>query len=96
VLLHDHLDGGLRPTTVIELAREVGHTLPTTDPGELAQNLAVGHRDERPLLLVLAAAGPAGGVQDALEMLVSQRLVGEPPDDPDRVDRLPGLHFGPV
>ena len=24
VLLHDHLDGGLRPTTVIELAREVG------------------------------------------------------------------------
>ncbi len=37
VLLHDHLDGGLRPTTVIELAREVGHTLPTTDPGELAR-----------------------------------------------------------
>ena len=37
VLLHDHLDGGLRPTTVIELAREVGHTLPTTDAGELAR-----------------------------------------------------------
>ncbi len=37
MLLHDHLDGGLRPTTVIELAREVGHTLPTTDPGELAR-----------------------------------------------------------
>src|SRR4029453_13577462 len=33
----DHLDGGLRPTTVIELAREVGHTLPTTDAGELAR-----------------------------------------------------------
>ncbi|GAA4675955.1 adenosine deaminase [Nocardioides nanhaiensis] len=28
VLLHDHLDGGLRPATVLELAREVGHTLP--------------------------------------------------------------------
>jgi adenosine deaminase len=37
VLLHDHLDGGLRPTTVIELAAEQGYTaLPTTDPGELA------------------------------------------------------------
>ncbi|MBE8470195.1 adenosine deaminase [Streptomyces justiciae] len=35
-VLHDHLDGGLRPATVIELAAEVGHTLPTTDPDELA------------------------------------------------------------
>jgi adenosine deaminase len=38
VLLHDHLDGGLRPATVIELAREVGYAgLPTTDPRELAR-----------------------------------------------------------
>src|SRR5687768_4647129 len=37
VLLHDHLDGGLRPTTVIDLAAEQGYAeLPTTDPGELA------------------------------------------------------------
>jgi adenosine deaminase len=36
VLLHDHLDGGLRPATVVELAAECGHTLPTTDVGELA------------------------------------------------------------
>ena len=36
VLLHDHLDGGLRPATVIELAREIGYReLPTTDPDEL-------------------------------------------------------------
>ena len=35
VLLHDHLDGGLRPATVVELAGEVGHRLPTTDPEEL-------------------------------------------------------------
>lgn len=35
VLLHDHLDGGLRPATVVELAAEAGHELPTTDPGEL-------------------------------------------------------------
>jgi adenosine deaminase len=33
VLLHDHLDGGLRPLTVIELAREAGDVaLPTHDP----------------------------------------------------------------
>jgi adenosine deaminase len=36
VLLHDHLDGGLRVGTVIDLAREAGHTLPTTDPDDLA------------------------------------------------------------
>jgi adenosine deaminase len=35
VLLHDHLDGGMRPATVIELAAEAGHALPTTDPDEL-------------------------------------------------------------
>ncbi|MER6112267.1 adenosine deaminase [Streptomyces hirsutus] len=35
-VLHDHLDGGLRPSTVVELADTVGHTLPTTDPDELA------------------------------------------------------------
>ncbi|MCH0566618.1 MULTISPECIES: adenosine deaminase [unclassified Streptomyces] len=35
-VLHDHLDGGLRPGTVVELAAEIGHTLPTTDPDELA------------------------------------------------------------
>jgi len=37
VLLHDHLDGGLRVATVIDLAREIGHTLPTTDPDDLAR-----------------------------------------------------------
>lgn len=38
VLLHDHLDGGLRPATVIDLARESGHDdLPSQDPDELAR-----------------------------------------------------------
>lgn len=36
-LLHDHLDGGLRPATIVELAAEVGHELPTTDPEELGR-----------------------------------------------------------
>lgn len=37
VELHDHLDGGLRPSTVVELAESCGYDgLPTTDPVELA------------------------------------------------------------
>jgi adenosine deaminase len=35
VLLHDHLDGGLRPETIVELAAEVGHELPVSDPASL-------------------------------------------------------------
>ncbi|AQP47721.1 adenosine deaminase [Tessaracoccus aquimaris] len=35
VALHDHLDGGLRPSTVIEHCAEVGHALPSTDPDRL-------------------------------------------------------------
>ncbi|TIC84286.1 adenosine deaminase [Nocardioides sp. GY 10127] len=36
VLLHDHLDGGLRPRTVLELAGEIGHPLPADDAEGLA------------------------------------------------------------
>jgi len=37
VLLHDHLDGGLRPQTIIDIAQEIGYTaLPTHDATELA------------------------------------------------------------
>ncbi|MFT3877612.1 MAG: adenosine deaminase [Propioniciclava sp.] len=35
VVLHDHLDGGLRPATVAELAAEIGHELPVSDPDAL-------------------------------------------------------------
>ena len=35
VVLHDHLDGGLRPATVVELAARTGHRLPVDDPAEL-------------------------------------------------------------
>lgn len=36
-LLHDHLDGGLRPATVIDIAGQVGYEgLPSTDETELA------------------------------------------------------------
>jgi len=37
VLLHDHLDGGVRPATVVELAAETGYDgLPTSDVDELS------------------------------------------------------------
>jgi adenosine deaminase len=36
-LLHDHLDGGLRPATIVELAAAVGHELPETDPARLGE-----------------------------------------------------------
>ena len=39
-LLHDHLDGGLRPQTIIELSQKIGYKkLPTQDPEKLAIGL---------------------------------------------------------
>jgi adenosine deaminase len=37
VSLHDHLDGGLRPQTIIELAAETGHQLPADSADDLRQ-----------------------------------------------------------
>ncbi len=37
VLLHDHLDGGLRPATIVDLAGEVGHPLPASEPEALGR-----------------------------------------------------------
>ncbi|HWG64848.1 MAG TPA: adenosine deaminase [Streptosporangiaceae bacterium] len=43
VLLHDHLDGGLRPATVVELAREIGYDrLPSQDNDTVARWLRRG------------------------------------------------------
>lgn len=36
VLLHDHLDGGVRPATLLELADAIGHQLPAGDAPALA------------------------------------------------------------
>lgn len=44
VLLHDHLDGGLRPATVRELAAAVGHDLPATGDADLAAWFLQGGR----------------------------------------------------
>lgn len=37
VSLHDHLDGGLRPETIVDLAAQIGHELPENDPEKLRQ-----------------------------------------------------------
>jgi adenosine deaminase len=55
VLLHDHLDGGLRPATIVELAQDVGYAgLPTADPAELGG-------------LISAAAAARGNLEVYLE-----------------------------
>ena len=45
VVLHDHLDGGLRPQTVVDLARETGYRgLPSEQPERLARWFRRGAR----------------------------------------------------
>ena len=53
VLLHEHLDGGLRPTTVLELADECGYgELPESDPEALGRWFVQGaNRKSLPLYL---------------------------------------------
>ncbi len=69
VLLHDHLDGGLRPSTVIELADEVGYAeLPTTDPAELAEWMKRG-ADRKDLVLYLETFAHTTGVMQTPDAL---------------------------
>ncbi len=69
VLLHDHLDGGLRPQSVIDLADEFGYTeLPTTDPDELARWMKRG-ADRKDLVLYLETFAHTVGVMQTPEAL---------------------------
>ena len=62
VLLHDHLDGGLRPLTIVELAAETGYDgLPTTDPDALATWIRRG-ADRKSLELYLETFAHTVGV----------------------------------
>jgi adenosine deaminase len=79
VLLHDHLDGGLRPSTVVELAAEHGYTeLPTTDPGELAAWFTRG-ADRRDLDLYLETFAHTVGVMQTKDALT--RVAAECAED---------------
>jgi adenosine deaminase len=70
VLLHDHLDGGLRPATVIELAREYGYTnLPSYDVADLAAWFNRGAKRNDLVLYLETFAHTVGVMQhrDAIE-----------------------------
>jgi len=75
VLLHDHLDGGLRPATIVELARDGGYAgLPTTDAGELGAWFRRG-ADRKSLELYLEGFAHTVGVmqtKDALERVAAE------------------------
>lgn len=53
VELHDHLDGGLRIQTILELAKTQGITLPSEDPEALHQWFVRGGGKQKSLSLYL-------------------------------------------
>ncbi|WP_029290469.1 adenosine deaminase [Cellulomonas sp. HZM] len=73
VLLHDHLDGGLRPATIVELAAEIGHELPAPD----AEGLAAWFTD----------AANAGSLERYLETFEHTIAVMQTPEHLRRVAR---------
>ena len=78
VLLHDHLDGGLRPATVIELAREHGYrSLPTHDTTELAAWFNRGAKRNDLVLYLETFAHTVGVMQhpDAIERVAHECAV---------------------
>jgi adenosine deaminase len=78
-LLHDHLDGGLRPATVVDLARETGYdALPTTDVGELARWFTRG-ADRKSLELYLETFAHTTGVMQTPDALA--RVAAECAED---------------
>ena len=78
-LLHDHLDGGLRPATVIDLAAEYGYDgLPTTDVDELAAWFRRG-ADRKSLELYLETFAHTFGVMQERDAIV--RVAAECAED---------------
>ncbi|MCW2722269.1 MAG: adenosine deaminase [Pseudonocardiales bacterium] len=80
VLLHDHLDGGLRPATVVELAAAAGDDglLPSTDPAELGRwFLAASHSGS--LVRYLEGFGHTVAVMQTADALV--RVAAECAED---------------
>ncbi|MEO5885474.1 MAG: adenosine deaminase [Candidatus Limnocylindrales bacterium] len=69
-LLHDHLDGGLRPTTIVDLAAEHGYRgLPTTDPDDLATWIRRG-ADRKSLELYLETFAHTVGVMQERDAII--------------------------
>lgn len=68
VELHDHLDGGLRPKTIIELAEKYDIELPEKDPGKIALWLQRG-ADRKSLSLYLESFAVTISVMQDTEAL---------------------------
>jgi adenosine deaminase len=78
-LLHDHLDGGLRPATIVELAAEFGYDgLPTTDADELATWMRRG-ADRKSLELYLETFAHTVGVLQERDAII--RVAAECAED---------------
>ena len=73
-LLHDHLDGGLRPRTVVELAHEYRYALPTDDVDELSTWFHRGAKRNDLVLYLETFAHTVGVMQhrDALERVAHE------------------------
>lgn len=73
VALHEHLDGGVRPATIVEIADEIGHDLPADD----AESLGVWFEE----------ASSSGSLERYLETFVHTVAVMQRPEDLARVAR---------
>ena len=78
-MLHDHLDGGLRPSTIVDLAAEFGYDgLPTADPDELAAHIRRG-ADRKSLELYLETFQHTVGVMQEKDAII--RVAAECAED---------------
>jgi adenosine deaminase len=73
VALHEHLDGGVRPATIVEIADEIGHDLPAGD----AESLGVWFEE----------ASSSGSLERYLETFIHTVAVMQRPEDLARVAR---------
>src|SRR3954471_24100701 len=78
-LLHDHLDGGLRPSTIVDLAAEFGYDgLPTTDVDALTTWFRRG-ADRKSLELYLETFAHTVGVLQERDAII--RVAAECAED---------------
>ncbi|MEV7397281.1 adenosine deaminase [Aeromicrobium sp. NPDC092404] len=73
VALHEHLDGGVRPATIVEIADEIGHDLPAGD----AESLGAWFEE----------ASSSGSLERYLETFIHTVAVMQRPEDLARVAR---------
>ena len=73
VALHEHLDGGVRPATIVDIAHEIGHDLPAPD----AESLGVWFEE----------SSSSGSLERYLETFVHTVAVMQRPQDLARVAR---------